>query len=153
MPRVVMYRQGQHSHAHAFSLIENMIALAILSIGLLGSGSMVTTALAQLQSNAQRRSAIALGEEFANQLIGAREQIAENKSMACTPGVDTCFSEPAVELWIEHWRRRLVQILPEASVSLSVAEATTKLSYRMDIVWPDRHDTFASEQFEFVLSK
>jgi len=151
--RAAMNPIRQQWQARAFSLIENMVALAIVSIGLLGSGGLFAEALAQFQSNSQRRAAIIFGAELADQIIAARAEIARHSAGECSPGLDACFGDPSLETWVTHWRNRLRQSLPGAGVSMSIAHTATAASYKIEIHWADRHNAASSEQFGFVLHK
>jgi len=137
----------------AFSLLENMIALAVLSIGLLGSAGLFVGALQQLQLNAHHRAAVFLGEELADHLIAARELIVHDSTDECTVAHTPCFADPGLEAALDQWYARLRETLPEpvAEITRHVGDAT--IGWRIDIGWRERSDQYQSQRFELQLRR
>ena len=79
--------------ALGFSLVENLVALAVLSIGLLGVAALTAGALAGIRVGMQRQTAIVLTDDAASRLLGAG-------------GID----EPVGDL--EDWRAEVARRLP-----------------------------------------
>lgn len=143
---------GGPPRTSAFGLVENLVALTILSIGLLGSGGLLAEALAQLRANAQHRSAVVLGEELADLLISARAQVPRS-AVACSAGIDDCFADPSLQASLRGWRSRIDRQLPGAGVQLSILPGDASVRYRIDIAWRAGGLGPASQRFEVILGK
>ena len=51
-----------------FTLIENLAALVVLSIGVLGSGALLANALTAMRASTQQQTAIVLADDMRNRL-------------------------------------------------------------------------------------
>lgn len=135
----------------AFSLLENLIALSILSIGLLGSAALFSEALRQLQSNTNRRSAVILGEKLIDELIAARERLPAGRSAQCTINVDRCFNDMRLEHLLGQWHERLQHRLPDANAELTLVASTAVTELLINIEWTGRHEQAQSQRLAVLI--
>ena len=138
--------------AQAFSLIENMVALAILSVGLLGIAGMFSEALRQLQSNAMERSAVMLGDELVSHLILARAQI-DHRDIECSLALGNCFDQADLQSSMNAWFARLHQTLPGALAELTMHARTATQRFSIQISWTDRTGQARSHRIAFLLRR
>ncbi|MGD8323047.1 MAG: prepilin-type N-terminal cleavage/methylation domain-containing protein [Gammaproteobacteria bacterium] len=145
-------RGGGHCVASiaGFSLLENMIAVAILSIGLLGSARLFGEALRELHSNSNRRIAVVLADELVNRFLATRDNLVFTGSPACTLAVEACFDDSSIEAWVSDWRRRLGNRLTDARAILSVSHSDAVDAWLLEISWIGRHGRSESQRFEIV---
>lgn len=143
----------QHSLERAFSLLETMIALAVLAIGLLGSARLFVAALQQLQLNAHHRSAVFLGEELAEQLIAAREVILHDNISECSFTRRPCFTDRGLEAQLNQWHARLRATLPDPVAEIARQDDSATIAWRINIGWLERSGQFQSQRFEFRLQR
>lgn len=98
-----------------FTLIENLAALAMLSIGLLGTAALLASALGMLRASTQRQAAVVLADDLASR-IGAVD-LAE---------------DPSALPDLQRWRSDVASRLPNG-----VGSVTRSARGRIDIVTID----------------
>jgi type IV pilus assembly protein PilV len=129
-----------------FSLIEIMVAVFVLSIGLLGMAALMATSLRNNQSADHRSQAVNLAYD-------AIEMIRSNKSNALQysraysnpaahcAGDEETFTYGSGELYSQdrnYWGRKLCRTLPNGSGRIAVANSiTTGYAVTVDVCWSD----------------
>lgn len=111
-----------------FTLIDALIALAILAFGLLGMTRLQTRALAQATESQQRMTAAQFGDE----LIGSVLVDTVNRNCYTLPAAGTCGSTTAKAI-ADDWKTRLQATLAGGSASSTYDATTGRL--RVVISW------------------
>jgi len=117
----------RRSHGHllkarrqaGFSLLDGLIALAILAFGLLGMSRMQARTLAQATDNQTRFTAV----QYSDELLSAVLIDAGNYACYTLPASGTCGSTAARAITTD-WNTRLQAALPGAAAT-STYDATT----------------------------
>ncbi len=136
-----------------FTLIEVLIAVLVLSVGLLGLAGLQATSLRQNHGAYQR----SLASLFADDLL---DRMRANRSAAIAGAYDISFDSenalPAIsasslaEQDLAHWGRELLAKLPSATASIDV----TNHEALIDIQWDgsrtdNKEQASATEAFRF----
>jgi prepilin-type N-terminal cleavage/methylation domain-containing protein len=134
-----------------FTLLEQVIALAILTIGMISAARLFGESLQQLSMNARHRGAGTHAEDLLSRIAATTERSPHNASFSCTVGIDPCFREAEIEAWLTQWHERLLQQLPGAVPQLTVTSDSQTTTYRISIGWPGRDAQLQTQRFEIVL--
>ncbi len=133
------------------TLIEVMIALIVLSIGILGLATLQTASLNFNNGASQRTQATVLAYDMADKMRA-------NRPAAQAGAYDIAFEDPApacaapstagtvAEQDISAWRMALACRLPQATGS--IARAGTQVT--LTVQWDDSHGQEAPLQFQFT---
>lgn len=111
-----------------FSLIDGVIALAILAFGLLGLTRLQTRTLALGTESQQRATAV----QFGSELLSAA--LIDNTNYACytLPAAGTCGSAAATT-YATDWKTRVEAALPSGGATSTYDAATGRL--RVVVTW------------------
>jgi prepilin-type N-terminal cleavage/methylation domain-containing protein len=101
-----------------FSLIENLVALTVLSIGLLGTAALLASALGALRIGAQRQTAIVLSDDMASRLLGS-DVSADHSRLAD----------------FQSWRDEVASRLPGGNGSVTRAPGGRVDVFTIDVSW------------------
>jgi prepilin-type N-terminal cleavage/methylation domain-containing protein len=137
--------------AGGFTLLEQVIALAILTIGLTGAASLLGSSLRQLSINASHRFASTHAEVLLNRLAAMSVRTPNGASLRCRIATDPCFGETEIEAMLARWRAALRQQLPQAAAELTVATSASATRYQIAIEWRERDSQIERRQFERLL--
>lgn len=107
-----------------FSLVEMLVALAVLSFGVLGMLGLLTEALGEMRSARLQNEAV----EITADLVGRLQSNA-----AAGQGPSGLFA--AAEL--AEWRSRVARSLPEAEAELETRAASELIEQTLEISWAD----------------
>jgi type IV pilus assembly protein PilV len=140
-------------NVRGFTLLEVLVALVVLSIGLLGLSGLQTTSLRNNQSALLRSQAVILAEDILDRMRANREEaldegydvIASNSAAdwgatcdPCTPGAVANVDR---HLWLTY-----VERLPGGDATLDVANGVATIT----ITWVDDRSGVAAPLFETV---
>lgn len=134
-----------------FGLIEVLVALLILTIGLLGMASLQTTSLQQTTGSQARTQAIFLAEDLVERIRANRPNRAsyvlnDPDAVAC----DTEFTidnSGVAEDDLEEWRNSLACLLPGGNGEVAVnGDVIT-----VDVTWSPREDVADLDDGELTL--
>lgn len=111
-----------------FSLVDGVIALAIMAFGLLGLSRLQTRALALGTESQQRATAV----QFGSELLSAA--LIDNANYACytLPAAGACGSATATA-YTTDWSIRLAAALPSGAATSTYDAATSRL--RVVVTW------------------
>lgn len=143
-----------HRHESGFTLLEALIAIVIISIGLLGLVKLQTASLVNTQIAASMNQASVAAESMADRMranMPGVEDSAYNsftinsakaqKSPSCT--AKTCTKTEIAKHDLQQWRAVLEQSLPNPHASIeAIGNDPNKAPYRfkLQISW-QRHDS------------
>ena len=137
--------RGKKKH-RGYLMFETLITLSILSIWMLGSGSVQTFALKLNKAAQFRTQAVMLASEMA-------ERIEANKLAALTgdyvyaggvvsSSVDcttaTCTALQLRDFDLAEWTTRVIATLPSGAATITPDTTTTPINYTILVNWTDR---------------
>lgn len=137
-----------------FSLIEVLIAMLVLTVGLLGLATLQASSLKNNQSAYYRSQATQLAYDIADRMRVnslAKEfylssnkvpSAAQNQASACIPSVPTttCMPEKMAEHDLYEWNQALTSLLPNGTGRIGVMAVAGLLTYVVMIDWDDNRD-------------
>lgn len=121
------------SHSHqtlgsaGFTLLEVLIAILVLSIGLLGLAGLQFSALRGNTQSYERSQAVALSYEIVDRMRANRVAASEgsfnlkpfeNKAISVSCEEAACTRAQAADFELAQWQRRLISTLPGATASI-----------------------------------
>lgn len=122
-----------------FSLLEVMIAMVILSVGLLGLAGMQVIALENSHESSSRNQAIILAYSMSDRMIANRQAqdaylIANNTTLPVdtTCSLGSCISEEVVTYDQSQWKQNLSQQLLSGSGAITGAYPNYTVTVRWD---------------------
>jgi type IV pilus assembly protein PilV len=113
---------------HGYSLLDALIALALLSFGLLGLTRLQTRTLAQATEAQSRATAAALADELTSSALVD----VNNRNCYTLPASGTCASATASTL-ASSWATRVASSLPSGSATSTYTAASGQL--QVVITW------------------
>lgn len=136
-----------HRRARGFSLIEVMVAVFVLSIGLLGMAALMATSLRNNQSADHRSQAVNLAYDAiemmranVNNTLAYHSPNFSSATAAC-PGAETPFAYGAGDLFIQdrnYWRRKVCQKLPNGRGRVLIGgNIANGYTAQIDVCWTD----------------
>jgi len=145
----------QRRTSAGFSLLEVLIALVILSVGLLGIAALISTALKSNDSAYMRTQATALAYNIIDRMranIPAANNLSYNVTMpasaatgasptTCTTG--SCSSGQLATYDLAQWEYDLAQQLPQGRGAIAAATAAGIVTVSVTVLWNDSraHDS------------
>ncbi len=130
--------------ARGFTLIEAIVALAIMVAGLAGSAALLLQSVRQERESGSRRAALRIATSMADQLRAIRRPDGRpvlaitgvEPAAACADRPASCASENAAERLRAAWAAEAAFTLPQgAAVSVAVPDAFVP-EYLISIDWP-----------------
>jgi type IV pilus modification protein PilV len=130
--------------SRGFTLIEAMIAIAILVAGLAGSAALLLRTVGQERESANRRAAIRIAASMADQLRAMRRPDGQavlamtgiDPAAACADHQTSCAAERVAERLRAAWAAEAALALPEgAAAEISVPNPLVP-EYLISIDWP-----------------
>ena len=139
----------------AFTLVEILVSLVVLSVGLLGIAALYVESLKAGRTSLNRVTAVTLAGDMADRIRanpGAGPAYAGAGPGAdndCVNGAGACTAaELAADDWFS-WRQNVVTRLPgDATATIAVAAAPPLTQYTITLNWPE---TGQEEPAEYVL--
>jgi len=133
--------------SRGFSLIEVMVAVFVLSIGLLGMAALMATSMRNNQSADHRSQAVNLAHDVVemmraniNNTQGYGSAGFSNPAAAC-PGAEVAFPYGTGDLYVQdrrYWQRKLCQRLPNGRGRVLITgNITAGYIARVDVCWND----------------
>ncbi|MGA9854742.1 MAG: type IV pilus modification protein PilV [Gammaproteobacteria bacterium] len=143
-----LYRSHQQALTTGFSLLEVLIALVILSVGLLGIAGLMATTLKSNDSAYMRTQATTLAYNMLDRMrtnLAATNTLTYNVTMpasattsnseACTTG--SCSYTDLAAYDMGQWEYDLGQTLPQGRGSITSVAAGGPVSVTITVLWND----------------
>lgn len=142
-----------------FSLVEALVALIVLSIGMLGIAGLHVESLRASRTALKRTEAVALASDMADRIRANRlGRNAYNKELtqtitaevACTDTANCSPPEMAAHDLAE-WQAAVAAALPNGACAVEVDPSTSPITYRITITWAEPGEEEDSS-YELVMS-
>jgi type IV pilus modification protein PilV len=130
--------------ARGFTLIEALVAIAILVAGLAGSAALLLRTIQQERESGSRRAALRIATSMADQLRAIRRPDGRallaitgiEAATACADQPASCSSEQAAEQLRATWATEAARSLPQGAAVSVVAPDPLVPEYLISIDWP-----------------
>lgn len=136
-----MRYQSPRTFSNGFSLVEAMVALLVISTGMIGVAALFGQGLGASRNALYRTQAVHLAADMGDRIrVNRLGGLAYNNDPAdrdCDPGGDTdCTPQQMAEhdLWI--WEPRVAQLLPNGVGTVAVAGGTPP-TYTITVRWQE----------------
>ena len=138
--------------ARGFSLIESLVALVVLSIGMLGIAAMYVESLRSGRTALLRTQAVALAGDMADRIRANRGGAAAYEDViartgtiaACAPGGAGCTPDNLAHHDKALWMGAIQDALPGATGTVDYDDTTVPPTYTITISWAEVGQTAAS---------
>lgn len=137
MPR----QQAAHVTQRGFSLIEVLVALIIMSVGMLGIASLYVQSMQAGRTSLFRHNAVTLAGDVADRIranptaAAAYEGGAANNN--CIAAGTNCSAPQMAEQDILIWEQQARDTLPNGDVVITIDAALVPPTYRIAITWDE----------------
>lgn len=128
-----------------FTLIEQLAALAILGIGLLGSARLFAESLQAMRDGARHVAAVAAAQNLLEQIV-ATGAAGKLPVMHCAIGARTCPDE--ARIYLTHWQTDLPAVLSQSEAYIEVSDAGALRNLVVRLHWRDSQGNAASRQLQ-----
>lgn len=144
--------------SRGFTLVEALVALAILLAGLAGAAALLLQTVQQERESGNRRAALRLATSMADQLRAVRRPDGRpvlaiagvDPARACTDEPDSCAAEQAAGRLLAEWTADVLLALPQGtSAAVAVPDASIP-DYLIAIDWPSAGGV--AQRLEFPVS-
>jgi len=131
-----------------FTLIEVLIALVIMSVGMLGIAGLYLHGIQAGRTSVLRHQAINLAGDIADRIranptAGVNYQ-AQGEDFGCIDGEVNCTPTQMAQTDIEIWDAQVAELLPGGQVAIAFTDnATTPDTYRITVSWTEVNMTTA----------
>jgi type IV pilus assembly protein PilV len=145
------------NHARGFTLVEVMIALVVLSIGLLGIAGLYVVTLRSSGGAIYRMQAVNLASDMADRIrANRRAGLAYNGAAAdnnCygAAAVADCTPQQMAANDLLVWNAQVATILPQGTTGVLVGGAAAPLNYRITVNWIESGNQAMSYILSFQL--
>lgn len=135
----------QNFRQRGFNLVEVLIALIIMSVGMLGIAGLYVQSLQAGRTSTFRHNAITLAGDVADRIrANPRALIAyENAGSdeGCVAGTKNCTPEEMANTDILLWEQQADDTLPAGDVAITFDDAVTPPEYTIDVTWEEPGET------------
>lgn len=125
-----------HHCARGFTLIEALVALVVLSIGLLGIASLQLTSLRFNQGASMRTQATLLSYDIIDRMR-ANSQAAAKSAYNIALGTVPTATGTVAQNDLKQWKEALAMALPAGDGQIKTKTANGNTSYEISIKWDD----------------
>lgn len=128
-----------------FTLVEVLVALVVMSVGLLGIAALYLEGLRAGRTAVYRTTAITLAADMADRIRANRDGggayagtgPVSDPGLACVNGdVDCTPADLAADDWFE-WRQRITEQLPQGAFARIDVDGAGPVSYLITLEWPE----------------
>ncbi|MBT8098824.1 MAG: type IV pilus modification protein PilV [Gammaproteobacteria bacterium] len=124
-----------------FSLVEVLIALIIMSVGMLGIASLYVQSMQAGRTSLFRHNAVTLAGDVADRIranptaVGAYELAGQDFS--CTDGTTTCSNTQMAAHDVLLWGQQAQDTLPNGNVTVVVNQIPNPPVYTITVAWDE----------------
>ena len=135
-----MLIQARNKHT-GFSLVEVLIALIIMSVGMLGIAGLYVHSMQAGRTSVLRHNAVTLAGDIADRIranprAGAAYALAGANNNCVDGGVDCTIGEMAAnDIWL--WDQQAAAMLPNGQVNVVFNNGVVPPTYQITITWTE----------------
>jgi type IV pilus assembly protein PilV len=145
-------RSVERCSARGFSLVEVLVALVILSVGMLGIAALYVESLRSGRTALFRTQAVTLASDIADRIRAnpsakaayAGTITSSDTVAACAPGGAGCTAEELAKHDTATWLKSLESTLPGGSGTIQFDNTTVPATYTITITWTEPGQAEAS---------
>lgn len=134
------YKPNQR-HQAGFSLVEVLIALVIMSVGMLGIAGLYVQSMQAGRTSMLRHHAVTLAGDVAERIrANPRAGVAyagDGSDGNCVSGVVNCDEDAMAGHDILLWKQQAVDSLPDGAVEITFDDSGTAPVYTIDVTWSE----------------
>jgi type IV pilus assembly protein PilV len=127
-----------------FSLVEAMVALVVLSVGMIGIAALHGQSLAANRTAQLRTQAVNLTADMADRVrlnrLGGAAYAGPSENRSCDPqsggGVD-CTPQQMAEHDVLVWQQQVARLLPDGVGAIRYDGATIPPTYSIEVAWTE----------------
>ena len=132
---------SQHRRQAGFSLIEVLIALVIMSVGMLGIASLYVQSMQAGRTSLLRHNAVTLAGDVADRIranpLGAAAYLGTGADNDCVDGGINCSAPQMASHDIFLWRHQAQESLPAGDVTIAFNDGANPPEYTIAVVWSE----------------
>lgn len=131
---------------HGFSLIEVLIALIILSVGMLGIAGLYVQSMQAGRTSMFRHNAVTLVGDIADRIranpsAGAAYTAAAGADNNCIDGDKNCTPAEMAAQDIDLWQEQADATLPNGTVTVTLDSGAVPPNYQITVGWDEPGET------------
>lgn len=133
----------QRMRGRGFTLVEVLVALVVMSVGMLGIAALYLEGLRAGRTAVYRTTAVTLAADMADRIRANRDAGAAyagtgpGTDQSCVNGaVDCTPADLAADDWFE-WRQRIAQQLPQGAAARIDVSGGGPVDYLITLQWPE----------------
>lgn len=136
-----------HEDQDGFSLVEVLIALIILSVGMLGIAGLYVTSMQAGRTSIFRHNAVTLAGDIADRIranptaAAAYEATAGADNNNCIAGGIDCTPEEMAAQDIKLWQEQAEETLPKGNVGVAFNGGANPPTYAITVGWSEPGET------------
>lgn len=146
------YSIASRRHAGGFSLVEALVALLVLSIGMLGIAALYVESLRSGRTALLRTQAVTLASDMADRIRANRQGrdayqqtvTSADTNAECSPGGTGCTTDALAKHDKAVWLGAIEAALPGATGTINVDTTTTPATYTIVVSWAEPGQTDSS---------
>jgi len=141
-------RKLKHLHHRGSALIEAMVALVLLSVGLIGLAALQADALAASGTAIRRSQAIGLAGSMADLIRANARGLAAYRGPAADPACSACSPAERAAGDLAWWQREIERTLPGGTGSVAIDMAVLPPAITVTLLW---HEPSATDPVSLSL--
>lgn len=145
---------GERRCSRGFSLIEVLIAMIVLSVGMLGIAGMYLQTLQAGRTSQFRTQAVTVAADVADRIranpTGGAAYTGAGADNNCIDGGIDCTPAQMAQQDVLGWTQRVQQILPAGNVVVAFNNATVPPTYSITVSWQEAGLT-AAPSYQLVI--
>ena len=134
------------------SLVENLVALALLALALLGMAVLSNAALSAARGNVYRQAAIHLADDLGNRLFAhlRGRGIGDSAVADCSAVTAACLRSTDALAELEAWRSDVAAALPDGRGLLAVTAGAERLYLEIRVAWSAADSSTAEHSLQMA---
>ena len=138
------------SAQRGFSLVEVLIALVIMSVGMLGIAGLYVQSLQAGRTSMLRHNAVTLAGDVADRIranprAGATYQDTDGEDRDCVDGTEDCDETEMAEHDVFLWKAQAGDTLPSGDVTITFDDTVFPNEYTINVNWTEPEGPLAYE--------
>lgn len=142
-PSIIRFRNWSY---RGFSLIEVLIALIIMSVGMLGIAGLYVQSMQAGRTSVFRHNAVTLAGDVADRIranpsAGATYAAGVGADKNCVDGGVDCSPADMAQHDINLWEQQADRSLPNGTVQINLDDSVAPPTYEIVVIWDEPGET------------